>query len=271
MPDTQAPSTELTSQYIAQVTSDLERNAKEQERISTEIEALQEQLRALQHDHTVLVTMQQALSAGNIAAAESAAQLDIRATPTVPHQATAAEAKPGKSAPKQSKAKKAVSASTRKTAARKPATKATTATKSTAATAATAAKKTDSAAKPASATKTSSAAKPAAKQAAKPTAKSAASAPEKTDKGAAKPTLVELIRGHLEEQKEPRSAAEVTSALTQAHPDRSIKTTVVRTTLEGLVAKSHAHRSKQGSSVFYTATTTSEPAKDDAQQEPAAG
>jgi len=43
------------------------------------------------------------------------------------------------------------------------------------------------------------------------------------------------------------------SALTQAHPDRTIKTTVVRTTVEGLVARSHAHRTKQGSSVFYTA------------------
>ncbi|PBC93679.1 hypothetical protein BX281_1516 [Streptomyces sp. Ag82_O1-15] len=42
------------------MTGDLERNTKEQERIGVEIEALQEQLRALQHDHTVLVNMQQA-------------------------------------------------------------------------------------------------------------------------------------------------------------------------------------------------------------------
>ncbi|MFI1487980.1 hypothetical protein [Streptomyces sp. NPDC020747] len=51
------------------------------------------------------------------------------------------------------------------------------------------------------------------------------------------------------------------SALPQAHPDRTIKTTVVRTTVEGLVARSHAHRTKQGSSVFYTATTAPQSAE----------
>ncbi|MGI5041680.1 hypothetical protein ACM9HB_35195, partial [Streptomyces sp. JAC128] len=50
------------------------------------------------------------------------------------------------------------------------------------------------------------------------------------------------------------------TALGQAHPDRNIKTTVVRTTVEGLVAKSHAQRTKQGSSVYYTTTNTPEPA-----------
>ena len=56
-----APATELASQYINQVTSDLERNVKEQERISAEIAALQEQLGVLQRDHSVLVNMQEAL------------------------------------------------------------------------------------------------------------------------------------------------------------------------------------------------------------------
>jgi predicted transcriptional regulator len=68
----------------------------------------------------------------------------------------------------------------------------------------------------------------------------------------AQPTLIALIRTHLTQQKEPRSAAEVTSALAEAHPQRNIKTTVVRTTLANLVAKSQAHRSKQGASVLYT-------------------
>ncbi|WP_406110253.1 hypothetical protein OG698_45915 [Streptomyces sp. NBC_01003] len=68
----------------------------------------------------------------------------------------------------------------------------------------------------------------------------------------AQPTLIALIHTHLDQQKEPRSAAEVTSALAQAHPQRNIKSTVVRTTLENLVAKSQAHRSKQSGSVFYT-------------------
>ncbi|MFC9634256.1 hypothetical protein ACFTY8_34630 [Streptomyces mirabilis] len=189
-------STELTSQYIAQVTGDLERNAKEQERVGAEIEALQEQLLALRHDHTVLVNMQDALGGpGSTPGAEAAA------APSVPHQVSAE--------PKQSKGKKAAATGAKKTAPKKPA------------------------------AKTSSV---------------------KASTAAAKPTLVELIRGHLEKQTEPRSAAEITTALTQAHPDRSVKTTVVRTTLEGLVAKSHAHRTKQGSSVFYTTAVTSEPA-----------
>ncbi|GAX52144.1 hypothetical protein [Streptomyces olivochromogenes] len=196
-------STELTSQYIAQVTGDLERNAKEQERVAAEVEALQEQLRALQHDHTVLVNMQDALGGPSPAPGAEAA-----AVPSVPHQASAE--------PKQSKGKKAAVTSAKKTAPKKPAAKASSVKASTA---------------------------------------------------AAKPTLVELIRGHLEKQSEPRSAAEITTALTQAHPDRSVKTTVVRTTLEGLVAKSNAHRTKQGSSVFYTTAVTSEPAPAEPQQE----
>ncbi|MFF0017994.1 hypothetical protein [Streptomyces sp. NPDC005374] len=74
------------------------------------------------------------------------------------------------------------------------------------------------------------------------------------------PTLVELIRRHLVEQSEPRSAAEIAVALGQAHPEREIKTKVVRITLEGLVAKSHAQRAKQGASVFYTAPDAPQPA-----------
>ncbi|MCX4594305.1 hypothetical protein OG819_32510 [Streptomyces sp. NBC_01549] len=196
MSQSQTHSTELASQYIAQVTGDLERNTKEQDRVGQEIEALQEQLRALQQDHTVLVNMQQALGTAS-PAAEAAA-------PSVPHQASAE--------PKQSKPKK--------TTAKKPAAKASSV---------------------------------------------------KASETAAKPTLVELIRGHLEQQSEPRSAAEITTALTQAHPDRSVKTTVVRTTLEGLVAKSHAHRTKQGSSVFYTTVAASEPAPAEPQQKAVAG
>ncbi|UQT53771.1 hypothetical protein M4V62_01030 [Streptomyces durmitorensis] len=92
--------------------------------------------------------------------------------------------------------------------------------------------------------------------------KAAKSAPKavakKPSAPAAGPTLVELIDNHLGRQSEPRSAAEITSALAQDLPDRSIKTTVVRTTVEGLVAKGRAHRTKQGSSVFYTSVTPAE-------------
>lgn len=211
MPETQLPATELTSQYTAQVTGDIERNTKERERLGTEIEALQEQLRALQHDHTVLVSVQQALGGGSAAPAEPAAKAPA-ATPSVPAQASAQS--------KRNKPKKAVATSAKKAAAKKPAAKA-----------------------------------------------SSAKAPTT----AAKPTLVDLIRGHLEQQSEPRSAAEITSALAQTHSDRGIKVTVVRNTLEGLVAKSHVHRTKQGASVFYTAATSAEQAAADAPTEASAG
>jgi hypothetical protein len=73
----------------------------------------------------------------------------------------------------------------------------------------------------------------------------------------AQPTLVSVIRDYLTAEGEPRSAAEITTALSERHPDRAIKTTVVRTTLEGLVARSQVQRTKQGSSVFYTAPEVS--------------
>jgi hypothetical protein len=89
-------------------------------------------------------------------------------------------------------------------------------------------------------------------------AKSPASAyaPAKSRKPAAapadRPTLVDLVREHLAEQSEPRSAAEIASTLGRAHTDRAVKPTVVRTTLEALVAKGQAQRTRQGRSVFYT-------------------
>ncbi len=96
--------------------------------------------------------------------------------------------------------------------------------------------------------------------AAKPAAKKAAAAPT------AQPTLVELVRRHLADQQEPRSAAEVAEALEKAHPDRAIQTKVIRTTLENLVARNNAQRTKQGSSVFYTLPAGSEPATASAEE-----
>ena len=78
-------------------------------------------------------------------------------------------------------------------------------------------------------------------------------APEASAVPSAQPTLVDLVREHLTGQGEPRSAAEITAALDKQHPERNVKTTVVRTTLENLVAKNQAQRTKQGASVFYTA------------------
>lgn len=180
--------TELTSQYSAQVAGDLERNLKEQERLSGEIEALQAQLAALRHDHTVLVNIQQALGIpATTAAPESVA--------TVP-------------------AARKKAAGTSGTAKQSPA---------------------------------------AGKRTGRKTAKAAA-APSTS------PTLVDLVREHLAGQNEPRSAAEITTALGQQHPQRTIKTTVVRTTLEGLVARNQVRRTKQGASVFYTAPGATQPA-----------
>ncbi|WP_327434714.1 hypothetical protein [Streptomyces sp. NBC_01236] len=203
MPDTKTPTTELTSQYTAQVANDLERNAKEQERITADIDALQEQLRALHHDHTVLTNMQKALGTADTATQPTTEET---ATPSLPRQKTDTE--PG--AGKRARAKRTPAVQDGE-AARKPASK-------------------------------------------KPTAVPKATAAKPTQ-----PTLVDLIRRHLTDQSEPRSAAEIATALGQAHPDRTIKTTVVRTTVEGLVAKSHAQRTKQGSSVYYTAADTPEP------------
>ncbi|HEY8986380.1 MAG TPA: hypothetical protein VIU15_43260 [Streptomyces sp.] len=190
MPETTTPATELTSQYAAQVTGDLERNVKEQERITADIASLQQQLAALQHDHTVLVNMRQALGITE-APAEPAAESESATVPSPRQKASAARG--GKQRARKS------AAAPQKAAVKRPATTTERATK------------------------------------------------------AAQPTLVELIRRHLAESKEPRSAAEISTALGQAHPERQITTKVVRVTLEGLVAKSQAERSKQGKSVFYTA------------------
>ncbi|MFD0502977.1 hypothetical protein ACFQ0G_08875 [Streptomyces chiangmaiensis] len=209
--------TGLTSQYAAQVSSDLEHNVKEQERISTDIASLQEELASLQRDHSVLVNVQQALGVTPPPACGH----------TGPHHGARSSregpAEPGTG--KRTRAKKSAdSSTTKKAAAEKPASKPTT-------------------------TATSSAAK------------------------AAQPTLVELIRRHLTEQSEPRSAAEVATTLGEAHPERGIKTTVVRTTLENLVARNHAQRTKQGTSVYYTAPApagqAAAPAEDESQPEQA--
>jgi hypothetical protein len=200
MSESTTATTGLTSQYAAQVTSDLERNAKEQERISTDIAALQEQLAALQHDHTVLVNVQQVLGVSPTPV-QPAATPDSSTVPAPRSKKTAGE--PG--AAKQTRAKKATDTGT--------------------------------------AAKKSAATKPASKTG--------------VSKGVL-PTLVELVRSHLTEQSDPRSATDVATALDTAHPERGIKTTVVRTTLENLVAKNKAQRTKQGSSVYYTAPTPAE-------------
>ncbi|GHC90183.1 hypothetical protein [Streptomyces flavofungini] len=192
MTETVSTPTALASQYATQVSSDLERNVKEQERIRAEIDSLQEQLAALHHDHTVLTNIRQALELATPPAATDEAPDGASVVPAPRGKASAAASRS-----KQSATRQAGSPQRRATGG---------------------------------------------KQARKPAAVKAA-----------EPTLVELISRHLAVQSEPRSAAEIATDLGQAHPDRGIKTTVVRTTLENLVAKNRAQRSKQGTSVFYTA------------------
>ncbi|MFD3314908.1 BlaI/MecI/CopY family transcriptional regulator [Streptomyces sp. NPDC058694] len=205
MSEVESATTELKTQYAAQVAADLERNTKEQDRIGAEVAALQEQLSALQHDQSLLVNLQRTLGAESLEQAGSSDEEGVTAAkPSLPRQASA-ETKSGRR-------RKSTASKPKKAAAKSPETK--------------------------------------------------ASSP-----GAKLPTLVELIHNHLGRQSEPRSSAEISTALAQAHPDREIKPKVVRTTVEGLVAKGHVQRTKQGSSVFYTAAET--PAADDsADQEP---
>ncbi|MCW1100147.1 hypothetical protein OJ963_40910 [Streptomyces sp. RS2] len=192
-----ATTTEVASQYAAQVAGDLELNAQEQKRIGADIATLQEKLTALQHDHNVLVNIQQAL-AGTVPAPAG----ETTSVPS-PRKKKAAEPVGGK----RSRAAKITASPGRETVK-----------------------------------------KPVAKKA------RAAKALTKTATKSDAPTLVELVRRHLAEQSEPRSAAEVSAGLNQTHPERAVQTTVVRNTLEGLVAKQHAQRTKQGFSVYYTAT-----------------
>ncbi|MEU9070783.1 hypothetical protein AB0D60_28285 [Streptomyces sp. NPDC048306] len=256
---TMQSATELASQYSTQVNDDLERNVKEQERVSTEITALQQQLAALQHDHALLVNMQQALGITSPPQSPTAPEPAAgTATVPAPRGGTAAQsAKGGRTrskrattAPKRAAAPKPGAKKASKPAAKK-------ATRST----------TTTAAKPAAEAPAKTTTKPVAKSTTKPVAKSTAKqAPKAAGKSAAqkapgRPTLVELVREHLAGQREPRSAAEVTAALGEAHSGRAVKTTVVRTTLEGLVAKNQAQRTKQGTSVYYSATEAPAPAR----------
>ncbi|MFJ7969010.1 hypothetical protein [Streptomyces sp. NPDC096324] len=99
------------------------------------------------------------------------------------------------------------------------------------------------------------------RRAAKKTAvkKTAEKVPKKTAEKAPQPTsgqppLGALLQQILADQSEPRTAAELVIALEQEHPERVRDVNTVRNTVERLVAKSFAERSKQGSTVYYTST-----------------
>ncbi|GHB45993.1 hypothetical protein GCM10010377_41080 [Streptomyces viridiviolaceus] len=254
MPETTSQATALAAQYTAQVTGDLELNVQEQERVSADITALQQQLAALQHDHALLVNMQQALGVEPPSARRETTS-GAAAVPAPRDGAGTGSGGTGRSRSRKSSTATAEKPATKKAATNKVAPKKA-ATKKAAPKKAAAEKTT---------TKKSTTKKATTKKA------TAEKSPARTGSAQqARPTLVELVRAHLVEQGEPRSAAEVTSALAGAHPERNVKPTVVRTTLEGLVAKNQAQRSKQGSSVYYTASDAPA-ATGDAPAEPTSG
>ncbi|MFH8463065.1 hypothetical protein [Streptomyces sp. NPDC017991] len=252
MSEVESAATQLKTQYAAQVSADLERNTTEQERIGAEVEALQGQLSALQHDQTLLAELQRALGGDKVAANTKDGSAPA---PSVPRQATATAGGRKKATPAKSAARPAATKATAKSVSKSAASKS---------------------AVSKNAVSRSAAAKPAAAKSAtsktassKAEAESAAEGSGDAKAVAAKPTLVELIREHLGRQSEPRSSAEVATALAQAHPEREIKPKVVRTTVEGLVAKGQVQRTKQGSSVFYT-TSKAAPADTAATEQAAA-
>ncbi|MFJ9729379.1 hypothetical protein ACIRP3_42250 [Streptomyces sp. NPDC101209] len=69
------------------------------------------------------------------------------------------------------------------------------------------------------------------------------------------PSLGELLLTVLSKHPgQPRTANEVASELERAYPERARNTTIVRNTLERLVAKSRVERRKQKHNVLYTLT-----------------
>ncbi|MEW1771787.1 hypothetical protein [Streptomyces sp. NPDC086777] len=176
----ESPGTELASEYSARIARDLEVNAQEQDRLATEIAALEEQLRGVRENRVVLERLQQALTPqSSVSPAPAPAAADADTDAVVPHQRT--EPTPNRRAvPKQGPAEP-------------------------------------------------------------------------------KPSLVEAVHAYLAEQEEPRSATDVAEAIRAAQPGRTIKTTVIRTTLENLVARNQARRTKQGRAVFYTLSSTDGP------------
>ncbi|WP_274036519.1 hypothetical protein [Streptomyces sp. MMBL 11-1] len=80
------------------------------------------------------------------------------------------------------------------------------------------------------------------------------------------PTWLDRTTAYLAGQSEPKSAAEVTSALAEAHPERTVPDAVVRNSLEQGVAQGRVERSKQGRSVFYTSIAAAAPQSPDPAQ-----
>jgi hypothetical protein len=267
VPDTTQEATGIKEQYAAQVAADLERNIREQERVAAEVTSLEEQLRVLRQDHALLVSVQEAL--GGEPAGDAAPDTEVAQVPK-PRRAASSGTGTGTSRRRKAAPRKSVKAGAADTA--EAAVVPEKAAGPAAAVKADAPEKPVKAGTPAKAEKSEKSGKKPARAAKKPgrtekpakavkggrtAAAGSAGGRAKAVDGASAPTLVALVRDHLVRHREPLSAAEIAAALASTHPERTVRPTVVRTTAEGLVAKGQVHRTKQGSSVFYTAADAS--------------
>ncbi|MEU3513806.1 hypothetical protein ABZ770_00610 [Streptomyces sp. NPDC006654] len=276
----ESPSTELASQYGERIRQDLDLNAAEQERLGAEIAALEAQLRALRENRVVLERLWDALGPQAGASAPDAAEgvkspegnevdeaheVNESAT-SADAPASAAEAKGAevtvavvprqKTGPASSGAADSGSSKASADTAGRGEAGSSKASSGKAGSRREGPRKTDTGkASPRKAdTGKADTGKADAGKADAGKADAGKATPAEAASAAAKPSLVDAVRTYLGQQQEPRSAVEVAEAIRSGQPGRTIKTTVIRTTLESLVARNLAQRSKQGRSVFYTPT-----------------
>ncbi|MEU2335966.1 hypothetical protein ABZ608_20615 [Streptomyces sp. NPDC013172] len=281
----ESPSTELASQYGERIRQDLDLNAAEQERLGAEIAALEAQLRALRENRVVLERLWDALGPQAGASAPDAAEgakspegNEVDEAHEVNESATSADAPASAAEAKGAEVTVAV-VPRQKTG---PASSGAADSGSSKASADTAGRGEAGSSKASSGKagsrregpRKTDTGKASPRKADTGKADAGKASPRKADTGkadagkadtgkttpaeaasaAAKPSLVDAVRTYLGQQQEPRSAVEVAEAIRSGQPGRTIKTTVIRTTLESLVARNLAQRSKQGRSVFYTPT-----------------
>ncbi|MFD5539853.1 hypothetical protein ACFWIJ_19065 [Streptomyces sp. NPDC127079] len=272
----ESPNTELASQYGERIQRDLDLNAAEQERLGAEIAALEGQLRELRENRVVLERLRQALAPQAGATAPDAAE------GAVAHEANEAdEADQVDESASSSEGVEPTGASGSDRSADAPASASAGDAKAAEVTVAVVPRqKTGSASSGAAdsgsgkaSSGTTGRGKAGSGKAGprKASPRKASSRKAKTEEATpaeapaaeatpaeAKPSLVDAVRTYLAQQREPRSAVEVAEAIRSGQPGRTIKTTVIRTTLESLVARNLAQRSKQGRSVFYTSTAAAQ-------------
>ena len=211
--------TKIQDRYAAQLSVDLETNAREQEEVRSQIAALQAVEARLKEEHAWLSSLQSKI-AGETTTAEERPVGAQQAADSRGDGAENAAAQPAvaETVPQPRRAKKAPEP--RKTRRR------------------TAQAEPEGAAKATKATKATSKAQPAAKK----------------DEPPLRVVILELLTQHHE----PRLVREIAQEVKEAHPDRDPSDQVVRNSLNTLIAKGQVERQEQGNSVLYTAVRTAE-------------